>query len=124
MSSNSDVVVSYLDALNEGRSGLDRARELLSDDLDYHDALMAVQSADELISALDSLDPGGAPIDRLEIAENASAVAVLTTFTLPTGPVYFTQWFWVEGAQIVRSRVIYDPTSFLAMDPENDANQP
>ncbi len=122
MSSNTQLVVSYLDALAEGRDSLPRARELLSDDLDYHDPLMAVQSADELIAALDSLDPGGAPIDRIEIAENDSAVAVLTTFALPTGPVFFTQWFWVDAGKIAKSRVIYDPAPFLEFGNPDDAN--
>lgn len=114
MASNIDVVVAYLDALAASPPALGDARALLSDDLEYHDALMDAATADQLIAALEQVGTGGAPIERLEIAENGDAVAVLTTFALAPGNlVHFTQWFWIAGGRITASRVIYDPRPFL-----------
>jgi len=117
MPTNRDIVTSYLDAL-ASPGGLGRARDLLADDLEYHDALMGAADADELIDRLRELDTAGAPIEVLEIATGGATVAVLTTFTLPTGaPVHFSQWFWVTDAKISKCRVIYDPRPFLEMRP-------
>lgn len=121
MSTNREIVTSYLDALATGPTGMPAARELLADDLEYHDALMGSAQADELIDQLRELDTSGAPIEILEIATAGDAVAVLTTFTLPSGaPLHFTQWFWVADGKITASRVIYDPRPFLEMQQATD----
>lgn len=121
MPTNRDVVTSYLDALATGRTGLPAARSLLADDLEYHDPLMAAAGADELIDRLGEVDTAGAPIEILEIVAGGDAVAVLTTFALPSGvPLHFTQWFWVIDGKITRSRVIYDPRPFLEMQSTAD----
>ena len=121
MTTPTEVVTEYLDSLALGPKGFGRARELLADDLEYHDILMSVDSADGLIAALEQLGTEDAPIELLEMAEGGNTVAVLTTFSLPTGPVHFTQWFWVVDGRISRSRVIYDPRPFLEMNTDSDA---
>ena len=115
MSGNVEVVRSYLDSLAAGPTGLAEARALLADELEYHDPLMTVGTADDLIGQLATLDTANADIEIQEMTEGPGVVAVLTSFGMPGGErLAFTQWFWVEDGRIVRSRVIYDPRPFLA----------
>lgn len=116
MSDLTTLVREYLDALTAGPDGLAAARELLADDLDYHDPLLPITDADDLISRLEQLDPSTAAIELVEMAAGTDVVAVLTSFTMPMGEqVAFTQWFWIKDGKISRSRVIYDPRPFLAL---------
>lgn len=119
MANPTEVVRTYLDALTTGSAGLGTARELLADDLEYHDPMMSVDSADELISQLEQLDAEHADIELVEMASGDGVVATLTSFAMPNGErVPFTQWFWVDEAKITRSRVIYDPRPFLELGAE------
>lgn len=116
MTDPAELVRTYLDALTSGPAGLATARELLADDLEYHDPLMAVDRADDLIAQLGQLDAGNADIELVELASGDGVVAVLTSFGMPDGDrVLFTQWFWVDGDEITRIRVIYDPRAFLEL---------
>lgn len=116
MTNPADLVTTYLEALTSGPAGLVAARELLADDLEYHDPLMAVDRADDLIAQLTLMSPETADIELVEVTDRDGVVAVLTTFGMPDGSrLPFTQWFWVEGGKITRSRVIYDPRPFLEM---------
>ncbi|MGD2101254.1 MAG: nuclear transport factor 2 family protein [Acidimicrobiia bacterium] len=116
MDNAAEIVRTYLDALTEGPAGLATARELLADDLEYHDPMMSVERADDLIAQLRQINAGNVDIELVELIPGDGVVASLTSFAMPNGErVPFTQWFWVEGAKITRSRVIYDPRPFLEL---------
>ena len=120
MKSNRQVVVDYLDAIAQGANGLVAARNLLADDLDYHDPLLPAATADELIDRLAELDTAAAPIEILEMASSDNTVAVLTEFTMPDDIVVnFTQWFWLRDGKIIKSTVIYDTRPFVEHRPPN-----
>lgn len=114
--SNVETVRTYLEALTAGPDGLTKARGLLADDLDYHDPMMPVTTADGLIESLRSMAPHESKIDLIEIVGDGDAVAALTHFEMPDGrAVPFTQWFWLESGLIQRSQVIYDTSAFRSL---------
>lgn len=119
MTDPSDLVRTYMEALTSGSAGLATARELLADDLEYHDPMMTVDRADELIAQLEQLNAESADIRLVEMVAADGVVATLTDFAMPNGDrIPFTQWFWVDEGQITKSRVIYDPRPFLEMRAE------
>ena len=112
-----EIVRRYQSSLMSDSDGLKVARSLLADDVDYHDPMMPIADADDLIAQLERLgplDPEAATL--LEITDRGDVVATLTSFALPTGAeVLFSQWFWIADGRIAKTRVIYDPRPFFEM---------
>ena len=112
-----DTVRAYLDVATPG-PGLDpdKVRPLLADDYSVEDTLMGAASADEFVEKLRQAAAGGGGSAEVEaVVGDDEVVAALTRFEMGPTHVMFTQWFWVQDGKLKKSRVIYDPRPFLAM---------
>lgn len=113
MPDHTRLVRDYLEALHSGR--LARARELLADDLVYHDPMMTARDADDLIRQVEGFG-GAANTEIREVVGQGDVVAALTTFRPPQAPaIPFSQWFRIGDGRITSIQVIYDPRPFLEM---------
>ena len=113
-----ETVRAYLEVATPGPDlKPDRVRPLLADDYVVDDALMGAASADAFVAQLRQAAAASGPgVGHVEaVVGNDEVVAALTRFTMGEVTVLFSQWFWVRDGKLQRSKVIYDPRAFLAM---------
>jgi hypothetical protein len=111
--SPANVAAAYFNAWTN--NDIEQLRPLLHPDVTFAGALGSTQGADDTLAGLRGMF---AMTDRVDVVKRwVDGPDVLTWFELRTataGPLPIVNWSHVEGGQITRIRVTFDPRPLLA----------
>ncbi len=112
------LVNEFLDATNNQKD-VERARQLIADDLTFVGPLVRTSGSDEYIALLERFLPAHVETQILRQFEDGDDVCVIDDLVVrtPTGgtiTLNIVEWFRVSNGKIADHRVYYDPREFAA----------
>ena len=115
------TVNDYLEAFTSGN--VDRARELVAEDFDFHGPMMQVKGRDAFFEGASGLVPMVRGFRMLRQWEDGEDVASVYEFNVETpagaGSVVMSEWNRVRDGKLLSARLIFDTSEFNRLMPQS-----